>query len=192
MISKIKGKIASQGPNYLIIQTAALGFKIYLNPIAIAKTRIGRPIELFTYLAVRENALDLYGFFKKQELELFELLISVSGIGPKGAQAILAQAGPKEICASIASADDSVLTRVSGIGKKTAQRVILELKTKVDRLPYTSKSPGKKAVSDIETLDALISLGYSQAQAAAVLKKISPDLKKTSDKIKTALKLLGS
>ena len=191
MIAQIKGTIIHQSLNFLVIEAQGLGYKVFVSAQTLSQTKKNTSISLFTYLSVKENALELYGFLKKAELEIFELLISVSGIGPKGAQAILTQASPAKIRSSIASSDYSVLTKVSGIGKKTAQRIVLELKNKVGFLNKASTAASQSAASDLETMDALLALGYNQRQAQSALKQINPKLKNTNDKLKAALKILA-
>jgi Holliday junction DNA helicase RuvA len=125
-----------------------------------------------------------------EELEMFELLLSVSGIGPKSAQGILAVADSDRIKESIVHEDSSLLTKVSGVGKKTAERVVLELKSKIGRLGY-EVAPGSVASSEVEEIDALVALGYSQEQARQALRKVDAGIKDSSGRIKEALRQMG-
>ncbi|MCK4891407.1 MAG: Holliday junction branch migration protein RuvA, partial [Candidatus Pacebacteria bacterium] len=153
---------------------------------------IGQEVELFTYLNVREDALALYGFLEYKELELFEHLISISGIGPKAGMGILSLADPETIKIAIAKGDSSILTKVSGIGKKTAERVILELRNKFSISDIENIEDKTKEIGDYsDTVEALVSLGYSSVEAKKALSNISPEIKDISERIKIALKELG-
>jgi len=189
MISHIKGKIILKKEKFIIISAGNVGYKVF---VMSGFGKVGEEIELFTYLNVREDLLALYGFAEYKELELFELLISISGIGPKAGMGILAIADPETIKIAIAKGDSSILTRVSGIGKKTAERVILELKNKfsvsdVENIEDKTREIGNHS----DALDALVSLGYSPNDAKRALANISPEIKDVGEKIKKALKELG-
>jgi Holliday junction DNA helicase RuvA len=136
---------------------------------------------------VRETALDLFGFIDKETLELFELLITISGIGPKTALGILNVASPSMLRQAVAEQDTSYLTRVSGIGKKNADKIILELK---DKLVVTESDIDLRGEGD--ALEALVSLGYSERDARDALKKVSKDVSDTSERVKLALKQLAN
>src|SRR5581483_497384 len=142
-----------------------------------------KQISFWTYLAVRENALDLYGFQKKEELDFFELLISVSGIEPKSAMAILSVASISNLRHAISTGDTSHLVKVSGVGRKSAEKIVLELKDKLDGL---SADMTIAQAGDVDALEALKSLGYGEREVREVLKKIT-DAANTNDKIKKAL-----
>jgi Holliday junction DNA helicase RuvA len=135
---------------------------------------------------VREDILDLYGFLDKKDLEFFEMLISISGIGPKGALNILSVASIETLKKAITNEESSILTKVSGIGQKTAEKIILELKSKVSG-EYMDEKGGASG----ETIDALVSLGYRLQEAREALKKVPDDVKEVGAKIKYALKLLS-
>jgi Holliday junction DNA helicase RuvA len=134
---------------------------------------------------VREDAFDLYGFLEPTELEFFEMLISVSGIGPKGALAILGIASIETLRKAIGTGDTSYLTKISGIGRKTAEKIVIELRDKMGE-----EKGGTSLQGELDALEALKSLGYSQNEARDALKKVSPDTD-TNTKIREALKILG-
>ncbi len=189
MISHIKGKIILKKDKFIVVSTGSIGYKIFT--LSISK-EVGEDVEFFTYLNVREDELTLYGFPNYEDLELFESLISVSGIGPKTALGVLSLADSRTVKIAIAREDSSILTRVSGIGKKTAERIILELKNKftisdVDR----SEEKGKEISDHSDAFEALISLGYSSFQAKKALSEIPPEIKDVGERIKMALKELG-
>ncbi|MFZ2970557.1 MAG: Holliday junction branch migration protein RuvA [Minisyncoccia bacterium] len=189
MISYVKGKIILKKDKFIVVSTGSIGYKIFT--LSISK-EVGEDVEFFTYLNVREDELTLYGFPNYEDLELFESLISVSGIGPKTALGVLSLADSRTVKIAIAREDSSILTRVSGIGKKTAERIILELKNKftisdVDR----SEEKGKEISDHSDAFEALISLGYSSFQAKKALSEIPPEIKDVGERIKMALKELG-
>jgi Holliday junction DNA helicase RuvA len=192
MISFISGKIINKGNGFIIIKTGDIGYKIFLSPSFFSELEIGQDLDIYTHQYVREEALDLYGFRGLEELEMFEMLLSISGIGPKTALGVLAVGSADQIKESIARGDSALLTKVSGIGKKTAERVVLELREKVGRLELAagSKEPGGGALNGDE-IDALIALGYSLTQARDALRTIDPNIKNSGQRIKEALKKLG-
>lgn len=188
MIAKITGKIAYLRDKYVVIDVGGVGYKVHVAEFTFGKIAGKEGIELFTHTYVREDSLDLYGFLTLEELEMFELLISISGIGPKAAIGILSIAEPKTIRAAVISGDSSILTRVSGVGKKTAERVILELKNRIAELPGEDQ---KAARADSDAIEALTSLGYSAMQAREALKAVPEKVKDVSGRVRAALKNLG-
>jgi Holliday junction DNA helicase RuvA len=188
MIAKIKGKIAYLRDHYAVVDVAGVGYKIFITDFAMGKMAGSEDVELFTHTHVREDILALYGFLTLDELEMFELLISISGIGPKAGLGILTIADPKTIRTAIVTEDSSILTRVSGVGKKTAERVILELKNKIAELPGDDQGMAR---ADSEAIEALVSLGYSGAQAREALKNVPESVKDVSERVRAALKSLG-
>lgn len=191
MISHVTGDIIFSGSRFVILDVGDIGYKIFTPmPVLRADTKNTR-VSFWTHLAVRENALDLYGFLTRSELEFFELLITISGIGPKTALGIMEIAPADTLKKAIASGDSSYLTNVSGIGKKNAHKIILELQEKLGGKGGIQEDSLLK--EDIETLEALETLGYSTKQARETLKKIneSGTAKSAQEKIKAALKILG-
>ncbi len=149
----------------------------------------GSPCELFCHLHVREDALELYGFVSEQELEFFELLISVSGVGPKSALAVLDVARLEELAAAIREGRPDLLTRASGIGRKTGERIVIELKTRVtaDR----SEQAVKKMEADADLVEAIAGLGYRRERAKTALEKVDAKILDAGERIKAALKTLN-
>ena len=187
MIGFIEGKIESSGDKYAIVDVNGIGYKIYISANIFKKLpKVGEKVKLYTHLHVREDIMDLYGFLDKKELEFFELLISISGIGPKGATNILNVASVETLKKAIANEESSILTKVSGIGKKTAEKIILELKNKVSG-EYLDEKYGASS----EAIDALVGLGYKLHEAREALKKVPENIKDVGDRVKAALKLLG-
>ncbi|MCK4553447.1 Holliday junction branch migration protein RuvA [Candidatus Parcubacteria bacterium] len=189
MISFLSGKILNKGQNYAIIKVGDIGYQVFVNQTMFADLEIGQDIEIYTHQYVREDALDLYGFKSVEELEMFELLISISGIGPKSALGVLAIASVADIKESISRGDSALLTKVSGIGRKTAERVVLELREKIGNLKLETgnlKSGAGSASGD--EIDALMALGYSMTQARDALRAVDPKIKDSGERIKQALK----
>lgn len=186
MIGSIKGKIIFKTDKFLIVETGGVGYKISVSPNALSKSfKINEEIFLWTYTHVREDALDLFGFLERKELEFFEMLISVSGIGPKSALVILSVASIEILKKAINADDISYLTKISGIGRKTAEKIVIELRDKIGK----EKTEGSLQY-ELDALEALKSLGYTQSEAREALKKVSVD-SDTNAKIREALKILG-
>lgn len=191
MISRLTGLIAHIDPKYIVLDVQGVGYKLYTTVDIMNKLgKTDEPATFWTYLAVRENALDLYGFSSLSELNFFELLITISGIGPKTALGILNAAPVGTLLTAVQTGETSHLTKISGIGKKVAEKIVLELKDKVEKFTHTEES--KSAMrNDSDALEALKSLGYSQNEARDVLKELPKTITKTNDKIREALKILG-
>lgn len=186
MISYIEGKIKLKGNKFLTIIANGLGYKVYALPDTLKKS--GDMISLWTHLRVKEDSLELYGFESCPELEFFETLIQISGIGPKSAIGILSTAPLDTIKKAIASGEISYLTKVSGIGKKTAERVIVELRDKIGQL---DESAGAAFKDEQDVIEGLRSLGYSPVEAREAIKKIPDKISGLNARIKEALKILG-
>ncbi len=190
MISFLRGKIIFQDKDFIIIEVGGVGYQVFVLP-NFKTGSASDEIEIYTHLYVREDVLRLYGFLSMGELKLFELLISISGIGPKAAQGILSLASPENIRTAIAQGDASILTRVSGIGRKTAERVILELRNKVEVSVDEISESGRTISADSDVVEALVGLGYRPTEAQSALKDIPSEIKGVEEKIKWVLKELG-
>ena len=196
MISFLSGTVHRIAADHLVVLTYGVGRKVHVTPDTLANTRHGAEIELVTSLVVREDSMTLYGFGTEDENHTFEVLLSISGIGPRLAMAILSVMGPDELAAAITNQDANALTRVPGIGKKGASRIILELENKLPKL--TAVSPGPTLSfggGNQQVVDALVGLGWKEAQAedvvADVVKEAGADAG-TSVVLKAALKVLGA
>ncbi|MDP3958341.1 MAG: Holliday junction branch migration protein RuvA, partial [bacterium] len=168
MIAHLEGPIARIGDRFVVLSVAGIGYRISVT--ADTARLLGKKKEnafLFTYHAVREDAEDLYGFIEEAELELFEMLLGVSGIGPRSALQIMGLAGVETLKKAISSEDTSYLTKVSGIGRKTAEKIVLELK---DKLGGAGGMKHGELREESDAVEALKSLGYSQAEARDALK----------------------
>ena len=184
MFAYVRGTLSDIDENIVIIENNGVGYAISSSMSTIRQLPgIGSEIKLNTKLIPKEDSLTLYGFYDKEELKMFELLLSVSGIGPKGALAILSNMTVSDIQFAVAGADAKAFAACPGIGKKTAERAIIDLKDKVDIIgafeaKITSDLSGKKSSSPVisvkeEVLEALVSLGYSASNAARALDKMT-------------------
>ena len=191
MIAQLTGQITYRDEKMIILEVAGVGYKLALSAESLRQLPKSKQTEvkLWTHLAVRENALDLYGFATKLEHDFFELLLSVSGIGPKSAISILSLATPDVLSKAIATNDSSYLTKVSGIGRKNAEKIVLELKDKLIHLGG-SNSAIVSTSEETEAIEALQALGYSLRDSRDALKNI-PAKASTSEKVKLALKDLS-
>ena len=196
MISFLSGTVHRIAADHLVVLTYGVGRKVHVTPDTLAGTRHGTEIELVTSLVVREDSMTLYGFGTEDENHTFEVLLSISGIGPRLAMAILSVMGPDELAAAITNQDANALTRVPGIGKKGASRIILELENKLPKLTAAAPGPALSfGGGNQQVVDALVGLGWKEAQAedvvAEVVKETGADAG-TSVVLKAALKVLGA
>lgn len=188
----IKGKLAAKGENYIVVDNGGVGYRIQTSLITIESIgSIGNDVTVYTYLNVREDAMELYGFGNEEERGMFLKLISVSGIGPKAGLALLSVATPSKLAAAIITGDEKLLTKASGVGPKAAKRVILELRDKIDNDELDlagSTETTDTVITDnrAEALSALTVLGYSLNEAKNVLLKLDATLP-TEELIKQAL-----
>lgn len=190
MIAYIEGEIIYSTDKFMIINTGSIGYKVFVSPEIALSYKKGNSTSLFTYTAVRENSLDLYGFRNIEELSFFELLLDVSGIGPRSALSIISLAPIDTIKRAIATGDVGYLNKVSGIGKKTAEKIIIELRDKLKNYIGGDETKGiLREEGDI--IEALKSLGYSQNEARDAMKQVPTTLEGTNARIKEALKILG-
>lgn len=185
MISYLKGRIVLKKEKYIVLDVNGVGYKVFLSKKALSKiSEVGKELKLFCFLNVRENSLDLYGFLDEKELELFEILEGIRGVGPKAALEISSLGSLEKIKGSILSQDVGLFDKIPGIGKKKAMTIILELTGKI-------KEVSEKVGTD-EAEEALINLGFSRQRAREALKGIPKEGKNSEQRVKEALKVLGS
>lgn len=189
MIAFLKGKIILKKEKFIILDAGGVGYKVFLSTKTISKiSQDNQNPELFCFLNVRENTLDLYGFLDFEELELFEILNDISGVGPKIALEI-ASLGPLEkLKKAIEKQKEKVFEKIPGIGRKRAQAIILEL-SGILREISKEKLKGKKTPDEVE--EALVNLGFPRQRAKEALSKIPEGIKDIEQRIKEALKILG-
>lgn len=203
MIYSLRGTITVKEPGFAVIECGGVGYgcKTSFNTLS-ALGSIGSDAMLYTYLYVREDVVELFGFATLQELNCFKLLISVSGVGPKAASTILSDVSPEQFAFIVASGDSKAFTKIKGIGAKTAQRIVLELKDKISSdnaagtisgssYEFTSLSSSAISTSVSEALEALMVLGYSQSEIAPIVGKLDPQLG-TQELIKETLRIMSS
>lgn len=198
MLYNINGVLTVTDVNYIVVECGGVGFKCFTTLNTVKNIgRVGDKVNVFTYLSVREDALDLYGFSTVEELESFKLLITVSGIGPKAAVSILSELSPDRLAVCIASGDAKAIMRAQGVGKKTAERVVLELK---DKMGSISLSGNSQAVANAasasensvsaEAVEALVALGFSQTDASVAVGAMDKSLS-VDEMIRLGLKQLA-
>lgn len=191
MIYSIEGKLALKDDHFAVVTTGGLGLKLFASRLTLeGLPAIGTEVKFFCHLHVREDALDLFGFTSEGELTFFEMLISVSGVGPRSALAILDTGPLEELSAVIKENRPDLLTRAPGIGRKTAERVIIELRNKVQ----SSKSGAMvdKMQTDTDLIEALTSLGYRREEARTALAKVAKEVVGTEDRLRAALAVLSN
>ena len=205
MFYYISGKLAHLEPTFAVIDAGGVGYKLTISQNTHGSMpphlTVSEPptVKLYTYMAVREDGIEMFGFGNEEELDSFKMLISVSGVGPKAAIAILSHMTPHKLAVAICSDDKKAIAKANGIGPKTAARIVLELKDKLKRENYTDSeeeggdtlsiaSTGKKSNFD-DAQNALMVLGYSKSEAYAALSGIDPSIE-IDDMIRLALKKL--
>jgi Holliday junction DNA helicase RuvA len=183
VIASVRGKVLARGSDHVVVETGGVGYKVF-----VPRHPSREDVLLHTHQVVREDAQLLFGFETREELALFELLISVSGVGPKAGLAILSVSRPVDVAAAIASGDAAALAKAPGVGKKTAERLIVDLRSKVGRV---SIGPTDLDLADAgdEALTALRALGYTLSEAQAALRGVAPAGKaSTEERLSTALR----
>lgn len=192
MFGYIRGKIVSKEISYVISDVNGVGFKIYSSVNSISALKINEEATLYTYLYIKEGIMDLYGFATEEELSMFEMLISVSGVGAKGAIAILSIGSPSKIAVALVTNDVKTIKSAQGIGPKIAQRIILELKDKIKNEELTLQNEESEKVIDTdlkqEAVKALMVLGYSKNEAQKAVSKADSSITDLEELIKAALK----
>lgn len=186
MFGHITGKVFDLKGTKAIVKVGGLGFVVFSTPSYLSKLKVGEEASFWVHTAVRENSIDLYGFETEEELKTFELLITVSGVGPKSGLAILSVAGVKAIEEAVISGDTSALTKISGVGRKTAEKIVLELDGKMAII----KRGETRVSEDVEVFEALKSLGYREKDIQESIKRIPKEIGGTNEKIKYVLKNL--
>lgn len=197
MFAYIKGKLESKASNYVVIDVSGIGYKIFMSGSSIDKLGdLGEVVKIHTHYYVREDNISLYGFLTDEELKMFELLLSVSGVGAKSAITMLSAITPAEFALAVITNDVSKLTKIQGVGAKTAQRLILELKDKLKTEQAVNKNEKvEQAISDdnvtYEAISALQILGYNKKEIEKAFEKLDLKGLAVEDIIRKALGILG-
>lgn len=192
MIGTLRGRLEATGDNYVVIDVGGVGYRVHVPTTVL--DNLGEPgssVSLYTHLHVRENELSLYGCATSDELALFEQLLTVSGIGPRAALALLSALSPDTLRLAIARGEVEVLTQVPGIGKRTAERIILDLKGKIDLAGLEPEALPALTPIDHEVIAALTTLGYSAAEAKAALRHVPAEVETLEERITAALRAMG-
>lgn len=190
MIAHLKGILTEKFNNSVIIDVQGVGYEVALSQIDYDNLKLDEEVKLYTYHHVREQSEELFGFTSLAAKKLFELLISVQGVGPKAGMAILSLAPAEEVRNAIANADSAYISKASGVGKKSAERVIVDLRDKVGLPTYYGRKNEPQAAQVLENdeaLDALMALGLNLADATKALEGVDPNLS-VEDRIRAALK----
>lgn len=193
MIRHLTGKIIDATPTAVVLDVHGVGYLVHTSVVG-TNLATECDVSFWTYLAVRETALDLYGFTTRDELEIFELLLTLPKVGPKSAIGILAQADIQLLKKAVAENDPTYLSKMSGIGKKTAEKIVLELKDKFEDLAHDPTAPSGTSTASVasDTIDALVSLGYPHADARRVVQNLPTSITDATAAVREALKQLGS
>jgi Holliday junction DNA helicase RuvA len=189
MIAYLSGKVFKKNPKSIILLVNQIGYQVFLSSKDLESLKINQDLELFIHTQVKEDILDLYGFFKSEQLDFFQQLLSVSGVGPKSASNIISLAPLTELKKAITSGDPSILQQVSGIGKKTSERLVLELKEKIID-DFNGASSEENFVGDKQVVEALLSLGYREKEIREAIQASTLE-GELGDKVKTILKFLS-
>jgi Holliday junction DNA helicase RuvA len=192
MIASLRGQITELGNRYAVVEVNNIGYKVFLTDDSIHSLKLNSEAFIFIYNIIREDANDLYGFISRKERDFFELLIGISGIGPKSALNIMSLVSSDTLVSAVRSGSTSHLVKVSGLGRKTAEKIVLELKDKL--APFADDHDSEysaEITSDMDAVEALKALGFSADEAREALKKIDKSITTTSQKVKAALKVLS-
>ena len=197
MIAHIQGIVSEKNTDNCVIDVSGVGFELSVSSSTLSQLpKLGESAKLYVYMAVREDAMELYGFFTKEEKKMFLRLISVTGIGPRTALGVLSALSVHDLSVALVTGDAAALARAPGIGKKTAQRLVLELKDKVDNDDLTGKGtqttfvPAAKS-AEAEAIEALMALGYASNEAAKAVSEVAGQADTTGEVVRLALRRLG-
>ncbi|MCD7866917.1 MAG: Holliday junction branch migration protein RuvA [Clostridiales bacterium] len=198
MISFIRGRASDMTETSLVVEASGVGYEIYMTTPDLQRIQIGEEYKVYTYFHVREDAMQLYGFLAKDDLRVYRLLLAVNGVGPKGALGVLSGISADDLRFAVLSDDVKTLSGVPGIGKKTAQKMILELKDKLnlsdafeEKLTHVqATAPGNPELQDArkEAAEALTALGYSSTDALRAVRKVDPSLENVEEILREALR----
>ena len=197
MLAHIEGTVAEKNTDSVVIDANGVGFELNVSAATLsACPRMGESVKLYTYLAVREDAMELFGFSSREEKKMFLRLIGVSGIGPRTALGVLSALSVHDLSVALVTGDANTLSRAPGIGKKTAQRLVLELKDKVDSEELTASGvqpafvPAAKS-AEAEAIEALTALGYTAAESAKAVSGVAGQSDSANELVRLALRRLG-
>lgn len=192
MIASVSGTVQGRGEDFVILDVHGLGVRVFVPGTVLENLGgLGRPLMLHTHLVVREDNWSLYGFSQEEELQLFEILLGISGVGPKVALAMLSTLSPELLRSAILREETAVLQRVPGIGKKTAERIMFQLRDKLDFSATSAASVPLVSDVDAEVIDVLTTLGFSIVEAQGALQKVDRQIDTIEERVQAALQYLG-
>lgn len=190
MIVYLKGKIIHKNDRFVILENRDIGYQVFSTETILNSINDGDKVELYTHQQVKEDTLDLYGFNSMDELEFFQQLLSISGVGPRAALGVLSIAKIEDVKQAILSEDATLLKKVSGIGQKTAERIVIELKNKISGI--VSKAGNTIKGSSDEVIDALETLGYKPHAIRQAISKLPENIEDLQEKVKATLKIINN
>lgn len=191
MIGRLQGKLVEKAPPQILIDVNGVGYEVDVPMSTFCNLPVeGQPVTLLTHMVVREDAQVLYGFATASERQAFRALIRISGIGPRIALAVLSGMSPNDLADAVEQGNTGLLTRVPGIGKKTAERLVLELKGKLNGSAFASTTGPMTSAIQNDIVSALIALGYSEREAQSAVRQLPPDVT-VNDGIRLTLKALA-
>lgn len=190
MIGSLTGTVEHVGTDSVLLNVHGVGYRVFVLPAILAAANPGASLTVYTHVNVREDDLSLFGFRTMRELAFFQLLLQAPGVGPKTGLAVMAIADVDVLMRAIVSGDVSLLTQVSGIGKRTAERIVVELRTRLEKEQPALAGKGGTAHADV--VSALVNLGYSVAEAHTAVRALPPDLSTAEEGIRMALKAIGA
>jgi Holliday junction DNA helicase RuvA len=195
MVRMVRGVVVARFKDALVVDiggaTGGIGFKISVPEPTAARFAEGAAVRLHTYLQVREDALTLYGFESEEELTLFELLLTVNGVGPRVALSILSTLSPDALRLALANSEPAILARVPGVGKRTAEKIVLELKDKIKAPVSVVEALAQLNAVDAEVIDALVALGYSVVEAQRAVQSLPKEATTIEERLRLALSSFG-
>ncbi len=195
MIRIVRGQVAIRQKDLLVVdvggERGGIAFKVFVTEPTAARCQQGSTAILHTHLQVREDALSLYGFESEEELSIFELLLTVSGVGPKVALSTLSSLAPDALRLALANGEASLIARVPGIGKRTAEKIVLELKDKVKAPSTGVERLAQLSAADAEVIDALVALGYSLVEAQRAIQGLPREATTVEERLRLALSAFG-
>ncbi|HIC88896.1 MAG TPA: Holliday junction branch migration protein RuvA [Anaerolineae bacterium] len=191
MIARLEGRVIAQGKDHLVVDVGGIGFRVYVPAPLLAEARLSEPIGLFTHLHVREQEMTLYGLGSQEDLDLFKLLLSVNGVGPRAALAMVSALSSDTLRRAIGRGEEALLSRVPGIGPKTARKIIFQLK---DKVQASGVEEGLAALTeaDAQVIDALTTLGYSIVEAQRAVQSLPRDVTDVEERLRMALAQFAS
>ncbi len=196
MVRTVRGSVTVRQKDALVVDVGSaaggIGLKIYVPEPTAARYTEGAAVSLHTYLQVREDVLTLFGFESEDELSIFELLLTVSGVGPKVAMATLSTLSPDALRLALANSEPALIARVPGIGKRTAEKIVVELKDKVKAPATGMEALAQLSAADAEVIDALVALGYSVVEAQRAVQTLPKDVTEIEDRLRLALSGFGA